>query len=67
MKMNVVCSFETSVSVYQTTRRYFPEDNIPHSDRSEITKSKVYLVKPYAFTLHIFGEAGLIEVPIRFV
>jgi hypothetical protein len=67
MKMKVVCSLEKSVNFYLTTRRYFPEDNIPRSDRSEILKSKMCRLKPCGFILHIFCVTRLIQVQSRFV
>jgi hypothetical protein len=38
MKMEVICSFETSVHA-RSTRRHIPEDDILHSHRRENLKS----------------------------
>jgi hypothetical protein len=41
LKMEAMCSSETSVGFQQTTRRYIPEDNILHNHRCENLKSYV--------------------------
>jgi hypothetical protein len=33
LKMEAICSSETSVGFHGTTRRYIPEDGTAHSDR----------------------------------
>jgi hypothetical protein len=39
LKMEAICSSETSVATQQTTRRHIPEDNILHNHRCENLKS----------------------------
>jgi hypothetical protein len=38
MKMEAICSFETSVDIQRTARRYIPEDSTLHNDRCENLK-----------------------------
>jgi hypothetical protein len=40
LKMEAVCSSETLVSTYKSTRRYYPEDQHRHLHRSENLKPK---------------------------
>jgi hypothetical protein len=45
LKMEAICSSETSVATQQTTRRHIPEDDTHHNHRCENLKSyKVYSV-----------------------
>jgi hypothetical protein len=39
LKMEAICSFETSVEFQRTTRRYIPEDSTLHNHRCETLKS----------------------------
>jgi hypothetical protein len=43
LKMEAICSSETSVNTQQTTRHYIPEDATLHNNRCENLKS--YMVK----------------------
>jgi hypothetical protein len=45
LKMEAICSSETSVATQQTTRRYIPEDDTFHNHHCENLKS--YIVFPY--------------------
>jgi hypothetical protein len=45
--MEAVCSPETSVDFYRTTRRYIPEDCTLHNHRCENLKS--YMVEVYLY------------------
>jgi hypothetical protein len=38
LKMEAICSYETSVDTQLTTRRYIPEDNTHHNHRCENLK-----------------------------
>jgi hypothetical protein len=42
LKMEAICSSETSVEIQQTTRRHIPEDDTLHNHRCENLKS--YLI-----------------------
>jgi hypothetical protein len=39
LKMEAICSSETSVATQQTTRRHIPEDDALHNHRCETLKS----------------------------
>jgi hypothetical protein len=41
LKMNAICSSETSVDTQRTTRRYIPEDSTLHNHRCENLKSDI--------------------------
>jgi hypothetical protein len=41
--MELKCSSEVSFDFLWTTRRYIPEDTIPHTHRRENLKSKKYI------------------------
>jgi hypothetical protein len=41
LKMEAICSSETSVETQRTTRRYIPEDDTLHNHRSENLKSYI--------------------------
>jgi hypothetical protein len=43
MKIEAVCSSETSVDFQRATRSYIPEDSTPRNHRCENLKSSVYL------------------------
>jgi hypothetical protein len=42
LKMETICSSETSVASQQTTRRHIPEDDTLHNHRCENLKSYIY-------------------------
>jgi hypothetical protein len=44
LKMEAICSSETSVASQQTTRRHIPEDDTLHNHRCENLKSYKYLL-----------------------
>jgi hypothetical protein len=52
LKMEAICSFETSVATQQTTRRQIPEDNTLHNHGCENLKS--YIV--YQVVAKVSGE-----------
>jgi hypothetical protein len=47
LKMEAICSSETSVASQQTTRRHIPEDDTLHNNRCENLKSYMF----HSFTL----------------
>jgi hypothetical protein len=44
LKMEAICSSETSVKTQRTTRRHIPEDYTLHNHRRENRKSYMYLI-----------------------
>jgi hypothetical protein len=44
LKMEAICSSETSVATQQTTRRHIPEDDTLHNHRCENLKSYIYVM-----------------------
>jgi hypothetical protein len=49
LKMEAICSSETSFATQQTTRRHFPEDNTLHNHRCEDLKSYIF----FSFSFHV--------------
>jgi hypothetical protein len=47
LKMEAICSSETSVATQQTTRRHIPEDDTLHNYRCENLKSSSYSTRAY--------------------
>jgi hypothetical protein len=47
LKMNAICSSETSVGTQRTTRRYIPEDGTLHNHRCENLKSYYISLEHY--------------------
>jgi hypothetical protein len=43
LKMEAICSSETSVDTQRTTRRYIPEDDTLHNHRCENLKSYMFI------------------------
>jgi hypothetical protein len=44
LKMEAICSSETSVHIQRTTRRYIPEDSTLHNHRCEHLKSYIIYI-----------------------
>jgi hypothetical protein len=58
LKMEAICSSETSVATQQTTRRHIPEDDTLHKHRCENLKSYTKIYFTSQFRVPNFHENG---------
>jgi hypothetical protein len=59
LKMEAICSSETSFATQQTTRRHIPEDDTLHNHRSESLKSYIlyhciFIIIVITFTCYLY-------------
>jgi hypothetical protein len=52
LKMEAICSFETSVDLHRSTRRYIPEGRTLHNHRCENLASYTLYIKPVKNVSH---------------
>jgi hypothetical protein len=57
LKMEAICSSETSVATHQTTRRHIPEDDTLHNHRCENLKS--YILSTNFYFLFFYNSSIL--------